>query len=250
MNCENAITGSIPRLLFGRGPLCVLRPFANKTLWAMAARIVAFIVDPINGFPFWPFAHVLQKVRKRIQPTLAHENAFGSIAGIGIVFWIVAALFYTSPTCPCLRFYADFIGSRSVSMYPFQNGIGLLQPFGTQFVFPATAGNFDIVPLGISQSTARSYSRFTAVTNAKIERPVSADIFLLDNFKSSNFIPNERYFLRHNIRLVIASGGLSAETDTRCAIPPTILSLCNISVLVTGCIHNKVAEGGSSATFS
>jgi hypothetical protein len=65
------------------------------------------------------------------------------------MFGIIASLFSETPTGVCPITFSHF--PRPVSVGPFQNRIGCLEPFGTQLILPASARDSKVISDGSGQ---------------------------------------------------------------------------------------------------
>lgn len=224
MDLKNSIACSISCLLFGGGPFTVHRPTALKALFACSARIISLGVNSINGFIGWALPHIVKKFNERRSPTVTHKFTPCAIAMVLIVFNVVASLFSQAPTG--IRPVPFSHLSRSMAVSPFQNRVGSLKPFRTEFVFPASARDSKIISYSSRQFGLRDCFSVPSVAYTKPESaPDSAYIAsfgFFNNCELSNFLSTVYNRFSHGILTFIFNAVISRASETPEA--PAILS--------------------------
>lgn len=65
---------------------------------AVRGLVIPVVVDAVQCQPFWPTAHVSEKMLKRIAPPIANSNSSSAIVAIVLVCAVVAASIHGSPS--------------------------------------------------------------------------------------------------------------------------------------------------------
>ncbi len=97
-NCKHAIGSRVPCLLKACCPSCIEEPSIFRTMFALSATVIACLIWPAINFQFLcAFSKIGNECSKRIPPSIANNNAFGTVFGENHAFRIVAPLDHTSP---------------------------------------------------------------------------------------------------------------------------------------------------------
>lgn len=76
---------------------------------AIVRTIAKIVVESINCISSWRLSHVGKKVRK-IKPAITDGDTTASIILVGLIFWIITALFYSKPNNVKPRFRLPMFG--------------------------------------------------------------------------------------------------------------------------------------------
>lgn len=96
--CQLACFTCVLALLKRSCPFAVCWPAVCDALFAVATRIITFIVDPLNTVCLgWLLTHVGEEVCKRLSPMCTHANTPKTIPVVPCVIWVVASCLYLSP---------------------------------------------------------------------------------------------------------------------------------------------------------
>lgn len=83
--------------------------FVNRSPATIAGLVVAVIVDAVERFPLWAFAHVAKKGGKTIAPFFAHGDPAASPSGVIRVAFIKASCLSPDPTAQGFTPFANAI---------------------------------------------------------------------------------------------------------------------------------------------
>lgn len=144
-----SIGGFISGLLGARGPSAIHWPFHRSTLFALAAGIVAIIVDSINGHQRRWVSYVSPK-SDYISPSLAKFNPAPSVAVEFCTGGVIATSFNSAP-------YAINSGSLSLPIKPMNSSVN-----GSQFSLQASAA----CAVSVSEIRRRNFASRSAIAHA------------------------------------------------------------------------------------
>lgn len=96
--CKHDRSLAIVRLFLRSCPTAVRRPTVSHTLFAVAARIVAFSVNTIYRMNIvWLFPHIVQEVEERLSPPFTNRYSIASIHFVAVLAWVIASSMHLPP---------------------------------------------------------------------------------------------------------------------------------------------------------
>lgn len=85
-------------LFFSRRPLAIHRPIFGKAFFAVSARVVPIVVNPIQSFSNRTIPHIFIERHKRIFPSRAYHDSSSSVSIIESSSWKETSVLHVVPS--------------------------------------------------------------------------------------------------------------------------------------------------------